>query len=35
MDGIEVFVVVSGSFGILSTIPLGYLAFRSYAKVRS
>jgi len=30
VDGIEIFVVVSGSFGILSTLPLGYLAFRSY-----
>jgi hypothetical protein len=30
MQGIEIFVVVSGSFGIVLTIPLGYLAFRSY-----
>ena len=27
---IELFVLVSGSFSILATVPLGYLAFRSY-----
>ena len=34
MEGIDVFVVVSGTFGIVSSLPLGYLALRSFREGR-
>lgn len=30
MDPLDIFVIVSGSFSILATLPLVYLAFHSY-----
>ena len=34
IDGIDLFVVVSGTVGILSAGPLGYLSLRSYRDAR-
>jgi hypothetical protein len=34
MDPLDIFVVVSGSFSILATLPLVYLAFQSFREGR-
>lgn len=34
LHGIDLFVVISGSVSILSTLPLGYLAYRGHCDAR-